>query len=33
MIEKNKLSEEELDKMAESSRAWVQKGMAEDAKK
>lgn len=33
VIEKNKLSEEELDKMAESSRAWVQKGMAEDAKK
>ncbi|KAJ4383140.1 Glutathione S-transferase 2 [Neurospora sp. IMI 360204] len=32
-LELNKLSEEELEAKAVSSRAWVQKGMAEDAKK
>ncbi|KAM5356491.1 hypothetical protein ACJ41O_003137 [Fusarium nematophilum] len=32
-LENNKLSEEELDAKAAESRAWVQKGMKEDAKK
>ncbi|KAK3988361.1 disulfide-bond oxidoreductase YfcG [Cladorrhinum sp. PSN332] len=32
-LDMKNLSQEELDKKAESSKAWVQKGMAEDAKK
>ena len=33
VLENRHLSEEELEKAAEKSRAWVQKGMQEDAKK
>ena len=32
-LENNKLSEEEREAKAQSSRAWVQKGMAQDAKR
>jgi glutathione S-transferase len=32
-LDQRKLTEEELDKKAEQSRAWVQAGMKEDAKK
>jgi glutathione S-transferase len=32
-FETAKLTSEEMDKLAESSRAWIQKGMQDDAKK
>lgn len=32
-FETAKLSSEEMDKLAEASRAWIQKGMQDDAKK
>lgn len=32
-LNKEKPTEEEMDKQAAASRAWVQKGMQEDAKK
>jgi hypothetical protein len=32
-LDQRNMTEEELDKKAESSRAWVQQGMAADAKK